>query len=538
MSDEIRQGFLCPFCMKDQEDVERLQRHVAAFHSETNSDPLDLIKGVFSSAKRRLNELDFARGFPTEIPHLPLQQQEVTIVEKPQVLGVTRSHREDFFREQRAHNDEVETLTNTLIIRLDRLINDPTMEGDRKEFEKRTVPWAEDSNSPNCRHCAAKFSLTKRKHHCRLCGKIVCSQCSRFLDFVSARKLTNPAFAADVLNGVETKSPPPGRLDVRRSSSTFLAAGVNSLQMMRSKTERLLTAIINENENGEKVEENMRICFKCKEYLGRREKKMDLMGAPSVFVDLYDRLCQLITQITNLAPSFRRMALSLQNGESLYTLNSAIQLRKKLVCVQREITDLSERIEQWGLTNDPAAPRRPTPRELIVQKNIRYLAINSLQDVVTNLPDIPTEEEYNRLREQHKRRVHAEQERERQLQSRRSTQSLHRAGRTESETGSGANSPPVARNVLKTSASFSGLRNEDSWTPEPTAHLQSTNPFFESNEPEHEMHPIAQQYLIIKSYLKQAAEAGRQEEVVMLEQNLQLIEEELQKLEIGTPRAP
>ena len=69
------------------------------------------------------------------------------------------------------------------------------------------------------------------------------------------------------------------------------------------------------------------------------------------------------------------------------------------------------------------------------------------------------------------------------------------------------------------------------------------------------MHPIAQQYIIIKgyaptfychffrfqsaffSYLKQAAEAGRQEEIVTLERNLKDLEAELKKLQIETPRA-
>ncbi|KAI6214227.1 hypothetical protein M3Y94_00242900 [Aphelenchoides besseyi] len=519
----IYEGFLCPFCMQDQGNIENLQRHVDEEHSESNVDAIHLIKGVFGAAKRRLNEIDFARGFSTDIPAFS-GVQETVIVEKPQVLGISNRHSELFLQHRKHQNEEAEQLTNTLIIRLDKLINEMDDAGDRKEYEKRTMKWMDDSNSPYCSLCTAKFSLTKRHHHCRLCRSLICSSCSRFLSFVSARKLINPAYAAYI--NVNTTG--ANGSTMRRSSSSFLSAGINtSLQMVKSKTERLFTSILNENNVAENPEETLRICRQCEEYLKRREIKMDLNSAPSVFVDLYDRLCQLITQITNLAPSFRRMAHSLQNGESLYSLESAIQLRKKLVSVQREITDLSERIEQWGLDSDPAASRRPTPREMIVQKNIRILAITALQDAIMNMPDIPNQAEYNQLHEEYNRRMKAEQIRENRLQSRGSNPTLNRTTR---------NSPPAVRPPLKTNATFLRLDN-DSWTPEPSPQVSNKNPFFEHVEPEEEMHPFVQQYLIIKGYLKQAAEHGRHEEVLTLESNLQALEVELKKLEIATPRA-
>ena len=157
-------------------------------------------------------------------------------------------------------------------------------------------------------------------------------------------KLTNPAFAADVLSGFDSSSSyTNGRLAVQKASTTLFNAGVESgrrsIQAVMSRTERLFTSLV-DMDAPENPDEYMRICFRCKECLQRREQKMDLVATPSIFVDLYDKLCQLITQITNLTPSYRRMAHSLRNGESLYTVDSAVQLRKKLVSVQRAITDL------------------------------------------------------------------------------------------------------------------------------------------------------------------------------------------------------
>lgn len=39
--------------------------------------------------------------------------------------------------------------------------------------------WVADNSVDNCALCQVEFSFTQRKHHCRFCGKIVCSACSR-----------------------------------------------------------------------------------------------------------------------------------------------------------------------------------------------------------------------------------------------------------------------------------------------------------------------------------------------------------------------
>nr|XP_020645902.1 zinc finger FYVE domain-containing protein 16 isoform X1 [Pogona vitticeps]XP_020645903.1 zinc finger FYVE domain-containing protein 16 isoform X1 [Pogona vitticeps] len=37
--------------------------------------------------------------------------------------------------------------------------------------------WVPDSEAPNCMNCQAKFTFTKRRHHCRACGKVFCTSC-------------------------------------------------------------------------------------------------------------------------------------------------------------------------------------------------------------------------------------------------------------------------------------------------------------------------------------------------------------------------
>ncbi|NXM67598.1 ZFY16 protein, partial [Serilophus lunatus] len=39
--------------------------------------------------------------------------------------------------------------------------------------------WVPDSEAPKCMSCQAKFTFTKRRHHCRACGKVFCGSCCK-----------------------------------------------------------------------------------------------------------------------------------------------------------------------------------------------------------------------------------------------------------------------------------------------------------------------------------------------------------------------
>ncbi|XP_068104143.1 zinc finger FYVE domain-containing protein 16 isoform X2 [Hyperolius riggenbachi] len=42
---------------------------------------------------------------------------------------------------------------------------------------QRQPTWIPDSEAPNCMNCSIKFTFTKRRHHCRACGKVFCAVC-------------------------------------------------------------------------------------------------------------------------------------------------------------------------------------------------------------------------------------------------------------------------------------------------------------------------------------------------------------------------
>ncbi len=50
---------------------------------------------------------------------------------------------------------------------------------DKKKEQLATRPvWVPDSHSKECMVCGQKFTAFVRKHHCRSCGRVVCTACS------------------------------------------------------------------------------------------------------------------------------------------------------------------------------------------------------------------------------------------------------------------------------------------------------------------------------------------------------------------------
>ena len=45
----------------------------------------------------------------------------------------------------------------------------------RKQLEQSIVTWEDDATVPRCPFCQQEFSTyTFRRHHCRLCGRVIC----------------------------------------------------------------------------------------------------------------------------------------------------------------------------------------------------------------------------------------------------------------------------------------------------------------------------------------------------------------------------
>lgn len=46
-------------------------------------------------------------------------------------------------------------------------------------------PWVPDAKAESCMRCGRLFGLLRRRHHCRLCGRVVCADCSTKVCFLT-----------------------------------------------------------------------------------------------------------------------------------------------------------------------------------------------------------------------------------------------------------------------------------------------------------------------------------------------------------------
>ncbi|XP_062890860.1 rabenosyn-5 [Mobula hypostoma] len=380
---EVREGFLCPLCLKDLLSVQQLQAHYEEAHSsDDDRHMVGQIKTFFGRAKRRLLKRDESGQLEPEPQDLVYTGGVDTSKWEPQDLGVTRSVRSEFQQWRGARINHYVIEVNKLLIRLekltafDRTATDPAK---KKALERSVVSWVSDRDVPYCPDCGAHFSLTLRRHHCRLCGSIMCKRCSHFLSVHFAQKLTS-AVRASVTAGsapVGSERMPSGGESSRRSS----VSSVGSL-LEDSEDDRIVS------------------CGHCCSILERQERRLEERESSPVICQLYQKLRSCIVRVEELAPKYGKMADSLNAGESTFGLEQAVQLRMELMKLYERIDLLSKKMASLGLSGEPP----PHPKALQLQKMIRFSAAHFLQEKLLGLTSLPSLEKLEELKEKRRQR--------------------------------------------------------------------------------------------------------------------------------------
>ncbi|CAJ0579747.1 unnamed protein product, partial [Mesorhabditis spiculigera] len=503
----IRQGFICPFCLVDLGSYNALAAHVENDHPEdANTPAVEQLKGFFDKAKRSIKRFDPGldienlrgrvssgltavassssmtqidetspkqthQNTPTTTRSKSRERELRQRARRPELppyrpeIGVTQKHTEYYVRCREASVNDLAVRTNTLIIRMDKLINE------------------------------APADPAKRKG-----------------------KLTNPALAA-AMQDEDEESAKKAEVrsleklaDLAQRTSGHLRGLIGSSKGSRDGTEVSISTLLRQD-----AAEQLRVCVPCLSLLEKRELQMEARNPPAL-VSIYERLIILLNEISNLSPAYAKMASSINNGEALYSLSSAEEIRSKIARKQQEIDLISKSIEGDETENMGF-------RERQLRKNIRFVAIQTLQNVISNMQGLPTAEKYAELAELHRRKVARQVEEQRAIAQRAATTAA-RAIRSDT---SSPEAIPAAK--MTPSSSFIGRSVDDGWTPE-LSHSLHNNPFAEQVE---QKHPLEEQRDIIKGYLSQAAAAGRLEEVEMLERNLRDLEIAMREHQIHTP---
>lgn len=246
---EVKEGFLCPLCLKDLQSFYQLQDHYEEEHSGDDRHFGGQLKNLVQKAKKAKDKLLKRDG--DDRPDTGTYESFYDpYMWEPQELGATRSHL-DFFKKHRAARiDHYVIEVNKLIIRLEKLTSFDRVNSDAakiRAIEKSVVSWVNDSDVPFCPDCGNKFNIRNRRHHCRLCGSIMCRKCMDFVPLPLAQKLINGTREALCVPGspLQSQSPPAGGgsgsgMGSRRGSISSLSSVTS---MLEERTTRRFAAV-------------------------------------------------------------------------------------------------------------------------------------------------------------------------------------------------------------------------------------------------------------------------------------------------------
>lgn len=222
-----------------------------------------------------------------------------------------------------------------------------------RQAEQSIVNWQDDAEAKACPICSTPFSFTVRKHHCRLCGRVVCASphltrlaWAEQMGPGSGKVLTAEERAAldSKCSGKIVADPISGRIEEVKEGGTAAssASGSNAAQS-----------------------KGVRICRDCKSIVRKRQYMMDDEPLP-VFMKLYEALMRVQKEIEQSLPEFQEMVLGLQKQDQTAALGSsiranlelqrdAVQARKQLLANFATYDELAKRIRALPVGGDKSS---------------------------------------------------------------------------------------------------------------------------------------------------------------------------------------
>ncbi|KAG7452978.1 uncharacterized protein BT62DRAFT_880873 [Guyanagaster necrorhizus] len=230
---------------------------------------------------------------------------------------------------------------------------------DVRAAEQRITPWEEDADVSKCPLCRASFHpLTNRKHHCRLCGKIICSlpvrypqraaQCSTlFVVDPKSRKIEEVGEGVDY--GVK-----------KRRMGNVSGPGSSGKRPAEEP-----------EDDSEKFLKGVRICQDCRPILLRQQYQQEIITVPT-FSKLYQVLIELEKELEDCLPQFQELIVSLNQDE--HPTKEAAAARKRLLDIFAQYDAVAKRIRKLpctpGSSQDRVQMAVTTRANIFLQKHM------------------------------------------------------------------------------------------------------------------------------------------------------------------------
>lgn len=560
----MKEGFLCPLCMKDLGDLIQLQLHFEEKHSK-DGDFVQNLKDLFGKAKKKILVASEDESFQALVSELSLGEpsygskpldyhpvsgihynlsENETDVNKIQVV----SHFE-YFRTERSKRADMKAMdTNKLILRLERLMTSlPSDPVKRRAHEQSIVTWLPEEDVKLCPNCARSFNITRRKHHCRLCGAVMCADCSTTVSFNLANRVIHPATIAKY-----SPEKDDNKLDPKPSKSRN--------NTPRKGYDHLMSNLV-DLAGFTESQSHFRSCCYCREVLERRDALVRMATQPPTkLVLFYNQLHKFMNEGKAMSKRYCEMAEALNAGEATQDqLSESKILRMKLLKMAEIVDATSKKILSLEIEGDEDESVVET-----LKNRIRASAVNYVKDTLVGLPSVPSEEELEKLKANRKkeaeRKIAEEKAKAHEAKLRYEHQQIQQQMARESSFSftptSNADhpvkkflSPSASSNNLEAvksqlSNAVDGLRQKAALVPkkslfgsQPTPNRDRPVTFGRgfvataSEDGGPDLDPLVQQMQNLRQFISQARSAGKLDDAKLLEQNLRDLQEEYQKLQ-------
>ncbi|SJX61296.1 related to vacuolar segregation protein PEP7 [Sporisorium reilianum f. sp. reilianum] len=211
-----------------------------------------------------------------------------------------------------------------------------------RQAEQSIVNWQDDADVKACPICTTPFSFTVRKHHCRLCGRVVCA----------SPHLTRLTWAEQMAPGTGKVLTAGERAELDTKCSGNIVA--DPITGRIEEVKEGAAAAPSKPGSSAVQSKGVRICRDCKSIVRKRQYMMDDEPLP-VFMKLYEALMRVQREIEQSLPEFQEMVLGLQKHDQTAALGSsikanielqrdAVQARKQLLANFATYDELAKRI--------------------------------------------------------------------------------------------------------------------------------------------------------------------------------------------------
>lgn len=238
----------------------------------------------------------------------------------------------------------------------------------RKQIEQSIVTWEEDAKVPRCPFCQQEFSWSFRRHHCRMCGKVVCS-------------------------------------DIQTACSTEIGLNVDRPLLLTNGMNRPGNEKTHNPASSGHMSVDVRMCRDCKATIFSKRDFAESVAHKPPDQRAYETLRQFERGIKMLMPSFQRALLALQPPDDEFSVDrpppshaqiqEASKLRKRLTDSFTKYNLAAKRLRDMKTTS---------PTQLRLQKNIYTAASSFLHTYMLPMKSVPKMLQGNSSGSHHHRR--------------------------------------------------------------------------------------------------------------------------------------